>query len=49
MIRKKLKSKVRLASHAIPMATAACFCIYATLAIKTVKSILKMQTHPVDM
>ena len=49
MIRKKLKSKVKMAAHAIPMATAACACIYVAVVINTAKSFLKIRTQPVDL
>tara|TARA_Y100001970_G_C13694948_1_gene584278 strand:+ start:285 stop:431 length:147 start_codon:yes stop_codon:yes gene_type:complete len=47
-MRKNIKRKIEITANAVMLGTVACMCIYGTLVLTAAKSMLKMQSQPVD-
>ena len=47
-MKKKIKKRIKGTAHALFIGSAACMCIYGTLVLGAAKSMLKMQSQPVD-
>jgi len=47
-MKNRIKRRIKGTIGAVTLGTVACMCIYGTLVLGTAKSILKMQSQPVD-
>jgi len=47
-MRKRIKNRIKGVGGAMTLGVVACMCIYGTLVLGTAKSILKMQSDPID-
>ena len=48
-MKKRIKNRIKGTAGAMTLGAVACMCIYGTLVLGAARSILKMQTAPVDM
>tara|TARA_B100000287_G_C19958894_1_gene513571 strand:- start:88 stop:234 length:147 start_codon:yes stop_codon:yes gene_type:complete len=47
-MKKKIKNRIKGVGSAMTLGAVACMCIYGALVLGAAKSIMKMQTQPVD-